>query len=82
MRRRLLVLTAFCWLLAGSALAQGRRVASPRGHSATEVGGSWAESGRYVEGKWRIVQYNRAFLIPNEMVEDLVKKISELRRPK
>lgn len=58
-RQQVLTLTAICLLLAGSALAQGRRPASPRGHSATELGGRWTESGRYIEGKWIEVDYGR-----------------------
>jgi ketosteroid isomerase-like protein len=37
---------------------------------------------RKTDGKWQIVHYNRAFPIPNELVKDLVKKISEVSRGK
>ena len=39
--------------------AQGRRVASPSGRSATEIGGTYDDSGRYVGGKWIEILYGR-----------------------
>jgi len=34
------------------------------------------------EDRWKIVQYNLAFTIPNELVADLIKKISDLTEKK
>ncbi len=45
--------------LSAGALAQNRRVASPPGRSATEVGGRYDEQGIYVGGQWIEVSYGR-----------------------
>jgi len=37
---------------------------------------------RKSHGKWKIVHYNRAFPIPNELVKDLVEKIDKVGRGK
>ena len=45
--------------LCSAVQAQGRRVASPTGRSATEIGGRYDESGRYVGGAWIEILYGR-----------------------
>ena len=40
-------------------VAQGRRVASPQGASATELGGRYSERQGYVGGKWMEIKYGR-----------------------
>ena len=53
-------LTVVAALLAAGALAaQTRRIASPPGVSATEVGGRYDEREGYVGGKWLEVRYGR-----------------------
>jgi len=53
-------LTVLAALLAAGALsAQTRRIASPPGASATEVGGRYDEREGYVGGKWLEVRYGR-----------------------
>jgi hypothetical protein len=44
---------------AGLGLAQGRRIASPAGASATEIGGRYTERTGYVGGKWLVITYGR-----------------------
>ena len=46
-------------LAAGAVSAQTRRIASPPGASATEVGGRYDEREGYVGGKWLEVRYGR-----------------------
>lgn len=45
-----------------SAAAQSRRIASPQGRSATEVGGSHHEQAGYVDGRWIEILYGRPIL--------------------
>ena len=53
-------LTVLAALVAAGALsAQTRRIASPAGASATEVGGRYDEREGYVGGKWLEVRYGR-----------------------
>lgn len=43
----------------GAGLAQSRRVASPAGSSATELGGRYTERTGYAGGKWLEIKYGR-----------------------
>ncbi|MEO6325242.1 MAG: hypothetical protein ABIT01_04415, partial [Thermoanaerobaculia bacterium] len=54
-------LLAITLLLSGSAFAQERKPASPRGTAATQVGGKWGteKEPRYSGGKWIEVDYGR-----------------------
>ena len=45
--------------LCSATQAQRRRLASPSGRSATEIGGRYDESGRYVGGAWIEIFYGR-----------------------
>ncbi len=54
-----LAIVAWWLTLAPAVQPQPRRLASPRGHSAAEVGGEWNENGRYVGGKWIEIDYGR-----------------------
>ena len=46
-------------VIGGAGLAQSRRVASPPGASATEIGGRYTERTGYVGGKWIEIKYGR-----------------------
>ena len=46
-------------VVGGVALAQERRVASPPGRSATQVGGTYDERAGYVGGQWIEIRYGR-----------------------
>jgi hypothetical protein len=58
--KRALTATAVALVLAAAAgLAQPRRIASPAGASATEVGGRFSERVGYVGGRWIEIKYGR-----------------------
>lgn len=59
MTRTLTIALAGAVLLGAAMGAQSRRVASPAGASATEVGGKHDQRQGYVGGKWIEVQYGR-----------------------
>src|SRR5262245_60363832 len=57
---KFVILTAICGVLATSGLvAQSRRIASPPGTSATQVGGRYDEREGYVGGRWMEIRYGR-----------------------
>ena len=53
------VLTVLLWATGASLVAQERRIASPRGHSATETGGYYDRAEGYLGGKWIEIEYGR-----------------------
>ena len=56
---RSLALLALMLAFANTLDAQQRRPASPRGEAATQIGGTFNESGRYEGGSWIVVDYGR-----------------------
>ena len=46
-------------VIGGTALAQERRIASPAGRSATQVGGTYDERAGYAGGRWIEIRYGR-----------------------
>lgn len=59
MTRTVMILLVVALAAAASAQAQTRRIASPPGVSATEVGGRYDERAGYGGGKWIEVRYGR-----------------------
>ena len=53
---------AACGVLAAGVVEAQERPLSPRGHTATELGGSYGQEGRYEGGRWIDIHYGRPIL--------------------